>query len=720
MKQEDTTKNAEVHILIAEDSLTQAEQVRHLLERSGYSVTIAANGRQALEAAHACEPSLILSDVVMPEMDGYELCQHIKTDANLKDVPFVLLTALADPGDIIRGLECGADSFITKPYDEDTLLARIKYSLANRELHAREKTEMGVAVVFAGERYFITSGRLQILNLLLSTYEAAVRKNLDLVRTQEELRAVNEELEQRVEERTADLRAEIAQRMKAEDDLRELQQYTRGIIEASPDALLITSPEGRITDVNKSTESLTGMPREALIQTAFADHFSDPDAAHKGYERVFEEGNVSDYPLDMKHQDGDTTPVLCNGMPYADAKGQVAGAVVAARDITEFRKLETQLHRQRRLEAIGRLAGGVAHDFNNVLQAVFTYTRFLMEATPPEDERYEDMEQIQHAAEKAATLTRQLLAYGRRQVLEPLDLDLNQAIAEMTKMIRRVIGESIQLDVIPGHHLGTVHADPSQMDQVLMNLCLNARDAMPQGGRIVVETENVLIDPAYCENHPWAKEGRYVLLSVSDTGMGIPPEVQQRIFEPFFTTKEIGEGTGLGLATIYGIVKQHMGLIHVYSEVGNGTTFKIYLPAVGRRAATVGKKILRPVIGGAETVLVVEDDEAVRNVAVRILERAGYKTLTAVDGEEAIQVFQANEDCIDLVFLDVVMPKCSGSAVRERIEKIKPDTRVLFSSGYSPGNSHAEFITEMGLQLIQKPYSPDDLLRRVRGVLDQE
>jgi CheY-like chemotaxis protein len=322
------------------------------------------------------------------------------------------------------------------------------------------------------------------------------------------------------------------------------------------------------------------------------------------------------------------------------------------------------------------------------------------------------------AGNRAATLVRQLLAFSRRQVLEMRDVDLNEAVSDMLKMLRRLIGEHIALDFHAGHALGIVRADVGQMGQVLANLCVNARDAMPDGGTLTIETENVRIDEEYCQSHAWAKPGRFVLLSVTDTGCGMDSEILEKIFEPFFTTKGVGKGTGLGLSTVYGLVKQHEGMIHAYSEIGKGTAFKIYLPIVERLANGVGNKLEGDVAGGTETILLAEDDEMLRKLTRTILERAGYTVLTAGDGEEALEVFAQHADAIDLLLFDVMMPRLGGCAAYERIRGQRPGVRVLFASGYSMNAVHTNFVLEEGLALIQKPAQREDLLRAVRAALD--
>ena len=383
----------------------------------------------------------------------------------------------------------------------------------------------------------------------------------------------------------------------------------------------------------------------------------------------------------------------------------------------ERKSLEEQLHQAQKMESIGQLAGGVAHDFNNILQAIVGYADLLLDRLPERDKTREFAENIVHSAERASSLTRQLLAFSRRQVLEMEDLDLNEVVDGLFKMLKRMIGEDIEVEIPQGRRLGIVHADRGQMEQVLLNLCVNARDAMPEGGALTIETENVAMDSKYCEAHAWASPGRYVLLSVTDTGCGMDAETQAHIFEPFFTTKEMGKGTGLGLATVYGIVRQHQGMIQVYSEVGKGTTFKVYLPSLERAASPVETKAVTRSEGGTETILVAEDDETLRKLAVRIFEGAGYTVLPAVNGSEALDVFNTHAAGIDLVLLDVVMPKMGGKAVYDVLRQQHPGLRFLFSSGYSTSAIHTDFALKAGIDLIQKPYAPDALLRKVREVL---
>ncbi|MFP4502979.1 MAG: PAS domain S-box protein [Candidatus Hydrogenedentota bacterium] len=381
-------------------------------------------------------------------------------------------------------------------------------------------------------------------------------------------------------------------------------------------------------------------------------------------------------------------------------------------------RLEQQLLHAQKMEAVGQLAGGVAHDFNNLLQVISGHAEIALETAPPDAPVREDLEEITEAGNRAARLISQLLAFSRRQIMKPEPVDLNSVVSELLKMLRRLIGEHIELEFVPGHHLGQIHADRGMLDQVLMNLCINARDAMPEGGALTIETENVFINGDYCAAHAWAQPGRYVLLCVTDTGIGMDAATRVRVFEPFFSTKGVGRGTGLGLATAYGIVKQHDGMIQVYSEPGRGTTFKVYLPILQRQAASVGTKVEGAVGGGTEVILVAEDDPGVRRLARSILDRAGYEVITAEDGEDALEKFRQNQDRIDLLLVDVVMPRLGGRELFERARALCPGVRALFASGYSENAIHTNFILHEGMHLIEKPFDRAALLRAVRRMLD--
>jgi len=381
-------------------------------------------------------------------------------------------------------------------------------------------------------------------------------------------------------------------------------------------------------------------------------------------------------------------------------------------------KSEEQLRQSQKMEAIGQLAGGIAHDFNNLLTAITGYSDLTLRKLQPADPLIRNVEEIRRAGERASSLTRQLLAFSRKQVLQPIVLNLNVVIAGLENMLQRVIGEDIELRTELDAQLGSVKADPGQIEQVILNLAVNARDAMPQGGKLTIETQSVYLEKEYAKQHISVSPGPYVILAVTDTGTGMDEETQRRIFEPFFTTKEVGKGTGLGLSTAYGIVKQSGGNIWVYSEVGHGTTFKVYLPRIGEVAEEYEPTVMTSErVEGTETILVAEDEEMVRKLAVQVLELYGYQVLEAANGGAALLICERHEGPIDLLITDVIMPEMSGRELADRLSQVRPDMKVLYMSGYANGAIGHRGVLEEDARFIQKPFTPDSLAHKVREVL---
>jgi PAS domain S-box-containing protein len=387
-------------------------------------------------------------------------------------------------------------------------------------------------------------------------------------------------------------------------------------------------------------------------------------------------------------------------------------------NVTDRRKLEEQLRQSQKMEAVGRLAGGIAHDFNNLLLVINGYSEILLDRIGENLALRKEVEAILQAGNRAASLTRQLLAFSRRQVLQPTMLDLNGLVSNMEKMLRRLIGEDVELRAVLGPELGIVKADPGQIEQVILNLVVNARDAMPGGGRLTVETANVFLDGDFSSKHPYAAIGPHVLLAVSDTGVGMSEDTQARLFEPFFTTKEKGKGTGLGLSTVYGIVHQSQGTIHVDSEVGKGTTVKICLPRVEGAVETFSPVLLEAP-KGSETVLVVEDESSVRELIVRVLSEKGYRMLSAAEGNEGLRIAGNHREPIDLLLTDMVMPRMGGRELANRLEAARPGLKVLFMSGYTEDAVSHRGVLKVGLSYLQKPFTSDALVRKVRETLDR-
>jgi PAS domain S-box-containing protein len=400
------------------------------------------------------------------------------------------------------------------------------------------------------------------------------------------------------------------------------------------------------------------------------------------------------------------------------AASLAATAVENVRLIEREHAKEEQLRQSQKMEAVGKLAGGIAHDFNNLLTAITGYSELSLREINADTPLHSKISEIKKAGDRAASLTRQLLAFSRKQILQPKVLDLNAVIPEMEKMLRRLIGEDIVLETLLDAGLGQVKADPGQIEQIVMNLCVNARDAMPDGGRLTIQTNNIHLTQSYRNQQVLIREGRYVMLSVTDNGWGMDAETQARIFEPFFTTKELGKGTGLGLSTVYGIVKQSEGAIWVYSEVGKGTTFKIYLPRVDQPNSQEVATESRAVPHGHETILVVEDEDIVRALATEILKQQGYRVLSAINGEDGLRRFKEFDGAIDLLITDVVMPRMSGRELAENVALIRPETRILYMSGFTDDAIVRHGVLDDGVFFIQKPFSPDALALKVRTVLD--
>ena len=487
----------------------------------------------------------------------------------------------------------------------------------------------------------------------------------------------------------------------------------------APDTVFIQSGD-RITYINPAGLALFGAERpEQLLGTPVMERVH-PDYHDVVRSRLaaLERGDAVP-PLEEKllRLDGSTVEVEVVAAPFRH-QGEPAVQVVA-RDVTERKRLEDQLRQAQKMEAIGQLAGGVAHDFNNLLTAILGYSQLARTRLQPDDPTRLDIEEIEKAGERAATLTRQLLAFSRKQVLQPKVLDINLILGDTEKMLRRLIGSDVELVTSLGADLKRTKADPGEIEQVILNLAVNARDAMPHGGKLIFETANVVLDDVYTRTRFDVQPGPYVQLAVSDTGCGMDVRTVARVFEPFFTTKEPGKGTGLGLSTVHGIVKQSGGHVEVYTEVGRGTTFKVYLPAVEDQADTVATIIWPAAFcRGSETVLLVEDEVSVRCVVSQVLRDNGYTVMEAADGPAALDRYGGTEVPFDLLVTDVVMPKMSGADLVAQLRKLRPELSVLYISGYTDLAVVHQGVLTAEMAFLQKPFTPEALLRKVRDVLD--
>jgi two-component system cell cycle sensor histidine kinase/response regulator CckA len=507
------------------------------------------------------------------------------------------------------------------------------------------------------------------------------------------------------------------QRRKSEETLRQLWRS----VEQAADTLIIMDRSGVIEYVNPAFESLTGYSRQEVIGQTLGILKSEqqPRELYEEMWKTVLSANVFRGIVMNRKKNGETLVIEKILSSLRDESGQITHFIATGRDITERRKLESDLQQAQKMDAIGRLAGGVAHDFNNLLLVIGAYAELMLDSLAEEDPLRRNVAEIMSASRRAADLTRQLLAFGRKQMQLLQVLDLNTVIGEITGMLPRLIGEDIELVFLPGQDLGKVKADPIQIEQVVMNLAANARDAMPGGGTLTIETATVQIDESYVQRHSIVLPGDYVLLTVTDSGQGIAAEHLAHIFEPFYTTKEAGKGTGLGLATVYGIVKQNGGFVWVYSELGLGTTFKVYLPRVQALSGEVRTtKPAAPCPRGCETLLLVEDEASVRQTSRQFLTRSGYNVLEATDGEDALRASREHPGPIHLMITDVVMPRMGGARLAERLAEERPDMKVLFVSGYAENTVLKHGTIDITTRFLQKPFSLNDLARKVREVLE--
>jgi PAS domain S-box-containing protein len=681
-------------VLVVDDKEENVYYLTALLRAHGFTVEIARHGAEALVLARQAPPDVIISDLLMPVMDGYTLLRHWKADARLQEVPFIVYTATyTEPEDEQLALDLGADAFILKPTEPEVFLARLRAVQA----HATQSSPPMPRRPEGDEE-----------GLLRDYSHTLIRK---LEEKTLELETTNRSLER-----------DIAARILAESALRESEARFRQLAESIEDVFWLSDPERHEffyvsptyeTVWGRSCASLYAAPGEWLA----AVHADDRERVRASLSQERASGGEDTYRI--VRPDGALRWIRSRAFPVRDASGQVHRVAGVSRDITEQRRLEEQLRQAQKMEAVGRLAGGIAHDFNNLLSVILSYTSLVLAELKPGEPLRADIEEVHHAGHRATDLTRQLLAFSRQQVLQPRVLDLGQVVLGMEKMLRRLLGEDVELSLLCSPGRGKVHADASQMEQIVMNLAVNARDAMPRGGKLAIECTSVELDAGFALDHQGVVPGPHVMLAVTDSGTGMDAATRERLFEPFFTTKEPGKGTGLGLSTVYGIVQQSHGHVWVYSEPGQGTTFKIYLPRTDRDldqpdTAKAGPVTLR----GVETVLLVEDDEQVRVMTRSILRRQGYNVLDAQNGGEAFLISEQFAATIHLLLTDVIMPRMSGRELAERLRLTRPQLRVLYASGYTQDAVVHHGVLNAGVAFLQKPITPDTLLRKVREVLD--
>ena len=521
---------------------------------------------------------------------------------------------------------------------------------------------------------------------------------------------------------------QFIERRQTEVALHKEQEFLKAVLENAQDLIVACDALGVLTFFNRAARALHGKEEKSVLAERWAEEFDLYRADGKTrltkeeipLYRALHGEKVRDVEIVIRPESGVAHTLLSTGQTITDGRGKLLGAVVVMHDITERKRLENQFHQAQKMEAVGQLAGGVAHDFNNLLTVICGYSEVLLGLLPAPDPTSEMIQEILKAGERAAGLTRQLLAFSRKQIIQPKVVDLNTLVADVSKLLRRMIGEDVSLVTVLAPRLGRVKADPGQIEQVFMNLAVNARDAMPQGGKLTIETANAELDQSYKKFRPEVATGRYVQLTISDSGCGMSEDVKARLFEPFFSTKEPGKGTGLGLATVYGIVKQSGGYIYVYSELGRGTTFKIYLPLIDD-AVPSGKSHAdsKPMLKGDEVILLVEDEDTVRSFARYTLQMQGYTVLEASEGEAALRIAEQHPGKIHLLLTDVVMPRMGGRQVAEQLVQARPGIKVLYLSGYTDDAVVRHGILEAEVAFLQKPFTPSTLIQKVRAVLDE-
>jgi PAS domain S-box-containing protein len=501
--------------------------------------------------------------------------------------------------------------------------------------------------------------------------------------------------------------------------------YYRGILESRHESVIVIDRDFHIRELNENFLRTTGKSRAEVIgQPCYlVSRGRTSPCGEDGDHQcpavyTFKTGKHRSIVQRHFRPRGEPFDVEVSASALRKENGEISLVVESMRDITELTHLKALFLQAQKMEAVGRLAGGMAHDFNNLMNVVIGYSEMLLHKSSLDDPGRQGLENILDAGERAATLTRQLLAFSRKQIIEPKILDMNAVFTDMERMLRRIIGEDIELISKGTPGIGRVRADLGMIEQVIMNLAVNARDAMPTGGKLTIETANVEFDERYVHAHQGSVPGSYVMLAVSDTGMGMTQEVKARIFEPFFTTKEMGKGTGLGLSTVFGIVKQHNGYIMAYSEPGKGASFKIYLPRVEGETEAEARKVPQQVTGGKETILIVEDDEGLRTMAGMMLEDLGYTVLSCPSGEEALARLAAYEGNVALLFTDVVMPGMNGKGLAEEVRSLRPEVKVLYTSGYPDNDIAHRGVLDPGALFIQKPFTSAALGAKVRKALN--
>ncbi|MFA6012375.1 MAG: response regulator [Desulfobacteraceae bacterium] len=756
--------NGKPVILVVDDTPQNIELLEAHLVPQGYDIVKAASGEEALEILSGNQIDLILLDAMMPNMSGFDVLEKLRSDKKTQLIPVVMITVLNQTDDRIKAIEAGCDDFISKPFDKHELLVRVKSLLKIKSLHdevneAREYAEniintvreplialdqdlrvvtasrsfydvfrvnpeetVGQRIYDLGNKQWDIPGLRELLETILpqkttfDNYEvehdfATIGRRIMLLNARQIKRARGKEsiLLLAIED--------ITERKQLEVLLTESEERYRRIFETSSDGIvLLEKCEGKIIQTNQAAEKMLGYSEEECIGKKLQDigisiDMSDFSTIMRDLDK-YAIINYDDVLVKTKARKLIYTDI------YMVDRAKLAQCNI--RNITERKNLEEQLRQAQKMESVGQLAAGIAHDFNNILMAIVGYGYLLQTNIKSDDPQRINIDQILISADKAAEITHSLLAFSKKQILSIKPINIHIMIKGFLKFLSRLLGEDIELNTSFTDKDVISMADAGQIEQVLLNMAMNARDAMPHGGHLTLDTQLVELDDAFIRFHGYGEPGMFVVISVSDTGSGMEKETMDKIFDPFFSTKDVNKGTGLGLSMAYGIIKQHNGYITVYSEPEKGTTFRIYIPAIRLTKELIVKTVIeaRPERSrGDETILVAEDDSALRKLFSTVLQTYGYKVILAENGEEAIKKFIDFKDKIQLVMLDMIMPKKNGKEAYDEIIKLRPDMKILFSSGYSADRIDRN-INET-FDFVMKPVSPKDLLRKIRGILDK-
>ena len=760
--------STELKVLLVEDNPADARLVREMLKDAHRPVTLthANRLRDAIEHLRVQGYSAILLDLNLPDSEGMNT--FLRARAEAAHAPIVVLTGLADEEVAARAVREGAQDYLVKAEVDGPLLYRsIRYAV---ERHASDEAIRRSEALYRSLVEGSIQGVMIHVNGVIRLANQALASMLGLERSDEligqpvwqfiapqdremarayakarqEGRPAPNNFELHLLKRdgsvilldcmatsiaweggqaTLATVVDMTDRKRAEQGLRASEERFRQLVENTKEAFLVVELAGyRPLYLSRMWEEIWGRPLDEAYRNplAWVQAIHPDDAAVVGETRqAIEKGEAISRNFRVVRPDGTIRWVRARAFPVNNANRELYRVVGLVEDITDVRRTEEQLLQAQKMEAVGRLAGGVAHDFNNLLTAILGYSELVLQDLGPDHPSAIDVREIRAAGQSAESLTRQLLAFSRRQILQPQTLDLNTVLARVDALLQRIIGEDVELTMKLTTPLGRVSADPGQIEQVVLNLAVNARDAMPHGGKLTIETANVVLDEDYVSRHAGASVGPHVMVAVIDTGTGMDAATQQRLFEPFFTTKEPGRGTGLGLATVYGIVTQSRGSLWVYSELGQGSTFKVYLPVTTEEIAPQVAVEMSPAsLSGTETVLVVEDQIEARSVICQTLRRRGYTVIEAINGPDAIVKGRQPDTAIDVILTDVVMPGMGGRRVAEVIRATRADLRVVYMSGYTDSDIVDHGILEPGVTFVQKPFATDTLLRKIREVLD--